>query len=43
MVYRKVIQLDHEDRFQDGLANGVKQLTWLHYENPDKEEVRQAL
>ncbi|MFE0442791.1 magnesium transporter CorA family protein [Aerococcus sp. NPDC058936] len=43
MVYRKVIQFDQEDRFQDDLANKVKQLTWLHYENPDKGEVRQVL
>ncbi|MCT1797947.1 magnesium transporter CorA family protein [Aerococcus viridans] len=43
MVYRKVIQFDQKDRFQDGLANEVKELTWLHYENPDKWEVRQVL
>lgn len=43
MIYQKVIQFDQENQFQDGLANEIKQLTWLHYENPDKGEVRQVL
>ncbi|MGH2119440.1 magnesium transporter CorA family protein, partial [Aerococcus sp. L_32] len=43
MAYQKVIQFDQENQFQDGLANEVKELTWLHYENPDKGEVWQVL
>lgn len=43
MVYRKILQFDQEERFQDGLANEVNALTWLHYENPDKAEVRKVL
>ncbi|MEY8370875.1 magnesium transporter CorA family protein [Aerococcaceae bacterium 50-4] len=43
MVYKRVIQFDQEERVQHGLVNDVKAFTWLHYENPDKTEVKQLL
>jgi magnesium transporter len=43
MVHQEEVLLEKDDQYQDDIAQKADKFLWLHYENPDRDEVNEVL